>query len=132
MRTVFASSQYVAALCGLSSATYWELANTVRMLGYLPNEPPYLDPERIRQSRQLFEEGLHLALPDANMSWAYTLGAIICESQATLAPDFQQRWNFLWEGVLYIERAIILLQEDAYRWASLARYYRTSNLESAS
>src|SRR5579875_226531 len=115
-----------------SAATYWELANTVRMLGYLPNEPPYLDPERIRQSRQLFEEGLHLALPDANMSWAYTLGAIICESQATLAPDFQQRWNFLWEGVLYIERAIILLQEDAYRWASLARYYRTSNLESAS
>ena len=68
--------------------------------------------------------------PDAPSSWAYTARAWISEQFARL--DGARQVEFWWEAVLCLERAIVLNDEDAVRWASLGRCHRLLGNEQTS
>jgi len=111
--------------------TYWYLSNALRMSSYTPYESPYLNKEKIDESLSIWEKGRRIRLPGAADSWAYVVHASINQSQAVLSTNMSQRRNLLWEAVTYIERALLLYQKDAYRWAFLGRFHRVLNNETS-
>jgi len=113
---------------------YWELADALRVSSYR-TKPPYVEEEPILESLATWEAGIAKAssVPgglDSNLSFICTERAMINEQLARL-PGFNPR-NLYWEGVAYLERAVLSDGENPYSWANLARHYRFLEQESNS
>lgn len=107
--------------------TYWQLSEALRSDSYRP-EPPYVDKARIEESLSVWEEGMRLKLPEREYSWSYVVRALISEQLGRLSG--YDRSDQYWEAIAYFERAILLDEEDAYRWAYLGRCHRSLDNES--
>jgi tetratricopeptide (TPR) repeat protein len=97
--------------------TYWSLADAWRILS--PR-----DIEGLKKSQEFWERGLAIEPPDIPYSWAYVTRALI-NQQRTQIPDGEKE-ILSWEGITYLERAILLDDMETYRWAYLSDFY--SNL----
>jgi tetratricopeptide (TPR) repeat protein len=105
--------------------TYWDLAQAWLMLSYRTDAPDV--EEILSKGIATWESGAALALPDNSSSWTYVSRAFMNERLAELHPERgEELW---WEACVYLERAILLNDWDAVRWASLARYHRCLNNE---
>src|SRR5262249_52349987 len=60
-------------------------------------------------------------------SWAYLARATVNEQLARVPGA--DRWTLGWEALCYCERALVLSPEDAWRYVSLARWYRFLGLD---
>ncbi|MCC7209766.1 MAG: TIR domain-containing protein, partial [Anaerolineae bacterium] len=107
----------------------WYLANSLLMTSYT-QEPPYYREEPLRRSMAVWEQGIALALPDAEQSWIYTLRAFQLEMAAAI-PD-ADRIGLYWEAAALIERAIALDPDEVNRWHILGRTHRNLLNEAAS
>ena len=108
---------------------YWDLSNALCASSNSKDYPYVVDPKKIEESQAAWEEGTNKRLPDADYSWVYILRADINEHKRRLIADAYQTWKLLWEAIAYVERAILLLQEDVIRWAMLGTYHRILNNE---
>ena len=102
--------------------TWWLLADALR----LSDDPakPRDAADALAESLAAWNNGAALGLPVASESWAYSTRALIAEQQArTQGPETQAA--LAWEGVVYVERAILLQRNDEFRWALLGRYHRS-------
>lgn len=110
---------------------YWYWTDALQVLSNL-NEPPYVDEKHVQESLGVWEEGIQRQLPDEDHSWAYLARAFISEQQARLlAGDEQDKsWFLWWEAAAYVERAILLREDDGFHWAYLSRFYNLLRINS--
>ncbi len=106
--------------------TYWYWADALSISSYL-SVSPYVDKEKIEKSLEVWEAGARIRLPGREDSWAYVARALINEQLFRL-PHANQ-WTLWWEAIVYLERALLLDESEAYRWAALGRYYRYLQIE---
>lgn len=102
-------------------STYWYLTDALLLTSYADPDAEAAE-ARLTEAVEAWDQGATLSLPDADYSWAYISRAVISERRADLglAPE----WTARWEGIVYLERAIVLVDEEARRWTVLARLYR--------
>lgn len=105
---------------------YWSEADALRVLSYSPI-PQEINKDKLNQSVALWEQGAAIKLPDARYSWAYVVRALINYQLSDLPQA--DRWTLWWEGVAYLERAILLNKKDSYRWSDLSRFFRALEVE---
>ena len=100
--------------------TYWDLAEACLMRSYHAEAD---DAEGLlSRSIATWQSGAALTLPDSSTSWAYVSRAFMSERLAQLHPEgCEELW---WEAAVYLERAILLNDQNAVRWAALGRYHR--------
>ena len=103
--------------------TCWFLVDALRLSSF-SSGASFPDPEIIKDALVVWESAIKDALPDVEYSWAYVSRALINER---LHDD--DRVLLWWEAVAYLERAILLLEQDASRWSLLGRFYRYLTLE---
>ncbi len=123
------AADLLRAACRLqpeNAPAHWFLANTLLGLAARPTFP-FVDETLLRESEQALEIGLALSLPDAEHAWAYDVRALQCESRARL-PD-QDAESLRWQALAFLERGLVLRDDDPYRWQALNRLYRALNLE---
>jgi tetratricopeptide (TPR) repeat protein len=108
-------------LDGGNALTYWHLADAwyARSID---------DTSALQRSLALWNHGAALQLPDSSTSWAYVLRALMNEQLASF--DDSNRIPLLWEAVPFLERAILLYDDDASCWAYLGRIHRLLENES--
>jgi tetratricopeptide (TPR) repeat protein len=111
-----------SALDATHVGTYWLLSNA-----WFARSSS--DPDGLRKSLDFWNRGAALQLPDASSSWAYVLRALICDESTR--TDDAHRFAYWWQGIVFIERAILLNDTDAVRWANLGRLYRMLESEAA-
>jgi tetratricopeptide (TPR) repeat protein len=114
--------------------TYWYLADALLVDSYT-NEPPQVKEEPIGRSREVWDRGAaraaeisaHETAPATPhsflASWAYITRARI-SSQLALVPK-ANRWDWYWEGLVYLERGLLVNNYGTQRWALLANLHRT-------
>ena len=100
--------------------TYWSLASA-----WFARSTA--DPSAVQRSLETWERGAALSLPATDSSWAYILRALISEELAR--PDEPQRLLYWWQSVVFIERALLLNNSEAVRWANLGRMHRMFDQE---
>jgi tetratricopeptide (TPR) repeat protein len=108
---------------------HWWLADAWCVASYIP-EPPYADRSALDKSLAAWNRGIAAHPPDETTSWAYAVRSSICEQFARL--DDGRRVACWWEAVLYLERAIVLNEQEVLRWASLGRCHRLLGNEQTS
>ncbi len=110
--------------------TRWYLADAWRMNSYRL-KPPYIDEGTVKKGLaiSIWESGIEIEMPSSDDSWVYISRALMSEQQALL-PDAAGRRELWWEAAAYLERAILLDEADALRWAYLGRYQRLLENES--
>jgi tetratricopeptide (TPR) repeat protein len=107
------------------SAAYWYWADALRMLSYQTSLRLEERKAAIEESAEVWDKSAELGFPDRDNSWAYTVRACISEQLASLlATDLKQQQRRWWEGVAFLERALLVYEADADTWASLGRYHR--------
>jgi tetratricopeptide (TPR) repeat protein len=124
------TSDYVAAVRVLKSADelksndpdlYWHWADSLRNQSSL-ELAPYVDEAKISESLHVWELGYAKGRPGADSSWGYTCRALISEQLARVGSEgARAHW---WEAVVYLERAILLWDQDPIRWTGLCRVHR--------
>jgi flagellar biosynthesis protein FlhA len=106
------------------SEPYWYWADSLLRKSYI-GRAPYVDEAKIRESLRIWELGFARNVPSVNgidTSWAYTLRALINEQ---LARVYERKSRALWwEAAVYLERALVLADQEPYRWAHLSRFHR--------
>ena len=102
-------------------AAYWYLADVWLLRSYIPR-PPYADRESVDRGIEVWEKGTALRLPDRLNSWAYVTRALLNDQLARLRDG--QRVSLWWQAVVYLQRALVLNDTDASRWALLGRFHR--------
>lgn len=87
--------------------------------------PPYANEASLEESLKIWEAGYALGPPangDRDYSWAYTVRALINDQFSRLhSKDRVKLW---WAAIAFLERAVLLREDEVYRWTYLARYYR--------
>lgn len=100
--------------------TYWHLADAWFVRAYA-------DREALARAVALWDRGTALQLPDRDTSWVYNLRALLSEQMAHL--DGTNRHRAWWEAVLFLERAILLDEQEVRPWAYLGRLHRVLDNE---
>ena len=103
--------------------TCWFLVDALRLSSF-SSGAPFPDPEIIKKALAVWEHAVKIALPDVEYSWAYVSRALI--NERLRGDDRVVLW---WEAIAYVERAILLLEQEASRWSLLGRFYRYLTLE---
>ena len=110
--------------------TYWYLANALYMLSGTSDKGARK--ERLGEAWDLWEAGYGIQQPDPTWSWVYVLGALV---RSSLSEAHEERGlglrEHLWEAVTYIERALLLNQDEARWWAFLGGSHRSLENQSA-
>lgn len=104
-------------------STYWHLANAWFVRSFA-------DPSAIEQALAVWTRGARIQLPDTASSWAYVVRALIDDQ--TARADDRKRLAAWWEGIVFLERALLLNDNDAGRWAYLGRFHRMLENEATS
>ena len=100
--------------------TLWELSDIVRV-NSSTTQPPYVNQELIAESLNFWEKGIGIKTPEAADSWVYVSRGLINEQLARIPGADRRTLN--WEAISYIERALLMYNEEAFRWACLGRIY---------
>ncbi len=104
---------------------FWYLADILRIQSYR-SDPPYVIPDTIRRSCQVWQAGAAKGPIAPEESWAYLARATIADRLARVpGANMSACW---WEAAAYVERAL-LCEEEPRRWAALAMYYRFLDLD---
>jgi tetratricopeptide (TPR) repeat protein len=101
---------------------YWYLADALLVQSYT-QDLPYVDREKLQQSLDRWNQGKGIALPDVKGSWAYVIRARISERLSLLEAQATAD-RYIWESLGYVERALLLDDQEFYRLSTLGRYYR--------
>ena len=81
------------------------------------------DQRAVKQARETWERWAEkVGPPRGDTSWAYLTRAMIADL-ASQDPD-ADRFAGMWEGLLYVEKAIVHDDVDAQRWGYAAQYLR--------
>jgi tetratricopeptide (TPR) repeat protein len=108
--------------------TYWYWSDTLRASSFSPG-PEQADATLLQQSVDLWNRAANLKqLPTSKESWVYTSRALINEQLAITAERHERR-RLWWQSIVFLERAILLQEDDPYRWTYLSRYYKELELE---
>jgi len=106
-------------------ATYWYLAEVLRLLSYQATLAKEQQKTTIEESVTTWDQSTEYGLPDRDTFWAYVTRALICEQRANLqATSLGQQRSWWWEGAAFVERALLLSETYASSWAFLGRYHR--------
>lgn len=97
-----------------SALSYWGLADAWRIRSAS-------DEEGLKKSQEFWEKGFAISQPDAAHSWVYVTRALINKQRTQVAGIEKQ--TLLWEGISFLERAILLEDAEAYRWIHLSDFY---------
>ncbi len=119
-----------AALRSNHGPTYWYWADALRMR---TNEPESSDKiqDIVDECLKVWNTGFQLDPPTSEeYAWAYVTRARINEQRVNLPNE--SPWVMWWEAIIYLERAILLGQQNASTWVYLARCYNNLNSESNS
>lgn len=96
---------------------YWYLADCFYLLA-ASQVPPYYTEAELQQALTWWQRGQALGQPDAATSWAFITRGRINSGFARLVG--YDPMALQWEATLYLERAILLNDEEENRWADLA------------
>jgi tetratricopeptide (TPR) repeat protein len=118
--------------------TYWYLADDLRMVAVSPKysqETPESQQEKdklIRESLQIWEEGVALGKITAENSWTLITRAILTEvlPERRTVPA-KELSLFSWDALFFVERYLLNSDKNALGWTYLARYYRFLGLEAS-
>ena len=104
----------------------WSLAENHRMLSYEPGRESEID-----KSLETWKNAaINLRPPNESDSWAYLTRALISEKLLAMPGVSPEQTQFLWwEASVYVERALILGDQDANTWSYLSRYNRVIGME---
>lgn len=105
--------------------THWYLAEALRMLSYGPVLRWEEKSAAIKESASIWKKSFQMGNPKREDFWIYLTGAWINEQCINLFTNnlLQQRL-WWWESIGFLERAILLNDQDADAWASLSRSHR--------
>lgn len=114
----------------------WYLSDHMRILAY-QTDGKEEQRKGLEEALGIWQQGDELQRADRDAvhstthSWALILRAFLSEGLASLQAkepvDLPAYW---WEALVFLERALLLNQYDAHRWAYLGRYYRSVSLGS--
>lgn len=123
------AAELLRAACRLQpdhTLACWFLANALLGVAALPNYP-YVREDILQESERALHDGLAQRLPTAEEAWVYDVRAIQCENRAKLPDEDSEMLR--WQAVTYLERGLVLRDDDPYRWQALNRAYRALELE---
>ena len=101
--------------------TCWQLAEAWCVSSFLP-KAPFVDRDCVSQGLEAWNAGAALQAVDAATSWTLLTRALLNEQLGRLESD--RRVSLLWQGIWYLERALLLDRKESHRWALLARFHR--------
>lgn len=100
------------------AALHWQWIESLRMASYYVSDPDQ-DKALIRQALELWSRVTEEIIPDEDHSWAYLTRALINFKSEHL-PIISR----MWEIILYVEKALLVDAQDAYRWTTMGWAYR--------
>ena len=99
----------------------WELADVLRRLAWRPTGLGF-DAEVSTNSLLLWTGGTTIRLPRETEDWVYVVRGFLGENLSKL--DREAELERCWESVAYLERAVILNDQNPYSWSMLGRFHR--------
>jgi tetratricopeptide (TPR) repeat protein len=97
---------------------HWQWIESLRMASYYVSDQEQ-DKVLIRQALELWNRVTQEILPDEDHSWVYLTRALI-NFKSDLLPIVPR----MWEIILYVEKALAIDPQDAYRWTTMGWAYR--------
>ena len=95
---------HAVELDGNITPIYWELADAL-MRNSSRSVPPYVDEETLDESVDVLEASTTKSASN-ELSWVYFERAQINQTRASLPG--KDRWSLWWNGIAYLERALLL------------------------
>jgi tetratricopeptide (TPR) repeat protein len=84
---------------------------------------PYWNVEALAAARRRWSEVLAVQPPTEQVAWPYITGALIADGESQLSRP-KERVERAWEGIVYLERSLLLSERNWYAWVHLSRLYR--------
>jgi tetratricopeptide (TPR) repeat protein len=106
-----------------SAQIYWDLSNAYYISSRSENYP-FVKADVLVQSREAWEKGTSISLPDAENSWVYLCKSYIIDRLIVLTNNYHERLGLFWEAIAYVEHALLLHEADTFRWTFLAYAHR--------
>jgi tetratricopeptide (TPR) repeat protein len=100
----------------------WLRLDTLRRLA-ARSSYPFLNQETLSQARQEWADQTTRMLPTARSAWAFVTGALLADGEGQLSP-LSTRTARTWEAITYLERSLLLEDENLYAWVHLSRLNR--------
>jgi tetratricopeptide (TPR) repeat protein len=99
---------------------YWTWADALQVASNL-STPPYVDPDRIAQSLDIWNRGVKIEIPEKDYYWAYLTRGIIAQQLALLPSE--DRWERNWEAISFVEQSLALNPTRTLSWVMLGRMH---------
>jgi tetratricopeptide (TPR) repeat protein len=99
----------------------WDLSNVYRVASYRPNYP-FVDRELNDKSIGAWQKGMRRRSPNPDENWVYLVRAL-CAENVSRYPG-EDEWERQGETIVFLERAVLLGEDNPYVWGTLIRFHR--------